>query len=281
MADVQYFLYRFETPERVYKYANVAHAILYDGEEYTPLPIEHTRPTFSSDFSEARVTVTIKQDFAVALNYISHPPPYETRLYIYEITEAVPDNLTNRYEVSSVEPYWKGKFVRTRWRDSFRKVEIHCKTLADVYFDKESNNESLNPLCRFFPGGADGRCPVNWEDFKETVTVSAIGTDTVEPLVTVTGIGQIDGWYTAGIIRAPDGDLRTINLHESGGILTLSAHFPASTLQVGDTVDLIAGDDLTFETCAVKFGSQTEQGAAHGGWQATPNRDPQASGVTG
>jgi hypothetical protein len=279
--DTQYFLYRFETPERDYRHCNVAHPIVYDGETYAPLPIQHSPPTFSSDFSEARITVTVRQDFSVALNHISHPPPYETRLRIYEVLEAIPDNPTNSYEVSRVEPYWKGKIIRPRWRASFSRVEITCKTLADVYFDKESNNESLHPLCRFFPGGADGRCPVNWENYKETVTVTVIGTETVEPQVTVSGIGQLTGWYTAGIIRTADGDMRTINLHESGGVLTLSAHFPASTLQVGDTVDLIAGDDLTFETCTVKFGAETSNGRDWGGWKWTPNRDPQKSGVLG
>lgn len=277
MAESQYFLYHFSTPDREYHHTNVAHDITYGGATYTPLPIEHTRPTFSSDFSEARIVVTIRQDFAVALNYISHPPPYETRLRIYEVVQHT--EVGNTLQADVVEPYWKGKFVRTRWRNSFRQVEIHCKTLADVYFDKETNNESLHPLCRFFPGGADGRCPVNWEDFKETVTVTTISTDTVEPQIEVTGITNPVGWYTAGIMRAPDGDLRTINLHEADGVLTLSAHFPASTLQVGDTVDIIAGDDLTFETCSVKFGGQTEAGAAHGGWPNTPNRDPQRVGV--
>jgi hypothetical protein len=279
--DSQFFLYKFTTPSRDFRFTNVAHVLEYEEEEYDPIPISHSPPTFSSDFSEARITVSLKQDQSVALDYISRPPPYETRLRIWEVLRASQIVGTNTYLVDAAEPYWKGKIIRPSWRDSFRRVEITCKTLADVYFDKESNNESLHPLCRFFPGGADGRCPVNWENYKETVTVTDIGTETVEPQITVSGIGQLTGWYTAGIIRTADGDMRTINLHESGGVLTLSAHFPASTLQVGDTVDLIAGDDLTFETCTVKFGAETSNGRDWGGWKWTPNRDPQKSGVLG
>lgn len=285
MADVQYFLYSFETPDRAYRHTNVAHAVVYGGSTYTPLPIEHTRPTFSSDFSEARVTVTIRQDFSVAINYISHPPPFETRLYIYEITEAIPDNLTNTYTVSNVEPYWKGKIIRPRWRENFTRVEIHCKTLADVYFDKESNNESLSPLCRFL-GPNDDRCPVTWEDFKEIAFVEEISVDTVEPIIKVSGLTFQPQFFKAGMVRAPDGDLRVVNaaaLSATPGWydLTLGSHFPASTLQVGEQVDVFLGDDLTFETCSVTYGSQTEQGAAQGGWQHTATRDPQKQGVLG
>lgn len=276
----QFFIYHFSNDALDRRYTNVAHTLVYEDNDYSYIEIEHSRPTFSSEFSDAQIVVSLKQDQSVALDYISHPPPYETRLRIWEVTETAEIVGTNTLEVVSVEPYWKGKIIRPRWRDSFRRVEILCKTLADVYFDKESNNESLHPLCRFFPGGADDRCPVDWEDFKETVTVSDISVDTVEPQVTVTGIGQADGWYDAGIIRAPNGDLRTINLHASG-VLTLSSHFPASTLQIGDSVDLIAGDDLTFETCTVKFGSQTNTGEAWGGWKWTPTRDPQKVGVQG
>jgi hypothetical protein len=283
--DTQYFLYRFETPERDYRHCNVAHPIVYDGETYAPLPIQHSPPTFSSDFSEARITVTVRQDFSVALNHISHPPPYETRLRIYEVLEAIPDNPTNSYEVSRVEPYWKGKIIRPRWRASFSRVEITCKTLADVYFDKESNNESLHPLCRYM-GPNDPRCPVNWENYKETGVVEEIGTDTVEPIVTVSGLTRPVPLYKAGMVRAPDGDLRVINLDEESETdgwrdLTLGSHFPASTLQVGDQLDVFLGDDLTFETCVVLYGGDTENGAAHGGWQHTPSRDPQRVGVIG
>jgi hypothetical protein len=280
MAD-QFYLYLFEDSSRQYPLSGVAHRVLAGGVQYQLLSsVSHTPPTFSSDPSQARVTVRLRDNLDVAINYISHPPPSETTLRIFEVLATEIDDATNSLIATEVKPHWSGKIVRIAWRDSFRAVEIACKTRHEIHFSRETNTESLNPLCRFHLG--DGRCPVNIEDFKETATVVDISADVSEPTVTVSGLAQTDTYYKAGMIRLANGDMRTVDLAtaDSGDkILTLSRAFPSTSVQIGDTVEVFAGDDLTQETCTVIYGSQTHGGADWGGWKLTPNRDFQKDGI--
>lgn len=272
----QFYLYKFEDAERSYHFANIAHEIEYDGETYAPSSISHSPPTFSSDPSQARITVHLRDDLQVAMNYISHPPPFKTLLAIWEVMEVT--EAGNTLIANVVDAHWRGQIVRIAWRDNFRRADMTCKTRHDIHFARETNNESLNPLCRFHLG--DGRCPVNIEDFKETATVSAKSADISEPTLTVTGLAQVNAYYVPGMVRLANQDWRTV-IAAASGVLTLSRAFPDSSVQIGDTVDVFAGDDLTIETCSVKFGAQTNSGEAWGGWKLTPNRDYQRFGING
>lgn len=271
----QYYLYRFTDSSGATDYCNVGHKLIHEGAEFTPVPISHTEPTFSSDPSQAGITVTLKDDLRVPLNYISHPPPFSTELTIWEVTQTTGIEGSNSLLVEGVEPHWKGVFVRVAWRDKFTRAEITCKTRQEIHFGRETNTESLHPLCRFHLG--DGRCPVNIENFKETVTVTNISNDISEPTITVSGIAS-PHTYRAGMIRLSDNDYRTIE-EQAAGVLTLSRAFPTSSVQIGDVVEIFLGDDLTQETCEVVFGADTEDGAAHGGWNLTPNRDYEKFGI--
>jgi hypothetical protein len=193
----------------------------------------------------------MRDDLTVPMAYISHPPPASISLQIWEVL-AVSGSL-----ITEVAPHWAGKIVRVGWKDSFRAVELTCKTLQEIHFSREALTESLNPLCRFHIG--DGRCPVNLEDFKESVVVSNKSDDISEPTITVTGLAHADSYYTGGMVRTSDNDWRSVDKCV-GGVLTLSRAFPATTVQLGDTVDVFAGDDLTVETCSVLFGSATNSG---------------------
>jgi hypothetical protein len=277
MSD-QFYLYYFEDAQRNYPYCNVGHTLVYDSGEYAPVSISHSAPTFSSDPSQSRITVRMRDDLSVAMSYISHPPPFATTLRIWEVLATTISG--NRLNVTHAEPHWSGRIVRIAWKDSFRAVEINCRTEQDIRFAREGNTESLHPLCRFHLG--DGRCPVNIEDFKETAVVTAISDDISEPTMTVDSLVQTDDYYIPGMVRVGDGDMRTIiKCVTSGGdrVLTLSRAFPSTSVQIGDAVEVFAGDDLTLETCSVIFGAQTEGGAAWGGWKLTPNRDYQRFGI--
>jgi hypothetical protein len=273
MSD-QFYIYLFEDASQQYAYSGVAHTVIHNDIEYLPVSISHSAPTFSSDPSQARVSVRLRDDLTVAMSYISHPPPFKTSLRIWEVLATEIDG--NTLIATEVDPHWAGRIMRIAWRDSFRSVEMTCKTQQEIHFSRETNVESLNPLCRFHVG--DGRCPVNIEDFKEAATVSGKSEDISEPTITVTGLAQIDSYYVPGMVRLADGDMRQIEAAASG-VLTLSRAFPSSSVQIGDTVEVFAGDDLTQETCSVKFGAATNSGEAWGGWKLTPNRDYQRDGI--
>ncbi len=277
MAD-QLYLYRFEDRNGTYRYCNGAHVIVHDGADYTPVAIAHSVPTFSSDPSQARISVQLRDSLAVAMNYISHPPPSKTELRVLEVTDT--DVSGNQLLAAAIDAHWSGQIVRVAWRDGFRSADIQCRTAWEIHLSREANTQGLDPLCRFHNG--DGRCPVNIEDFKEQATVVDISDDISEPTVEVSGLTQLDGYYVGGMIRTADYDWRTVlKALTSGGnkVLTLSRAFPSTSIQDSDVVDIFAGDDLTQETCAVKFGAATNSGEAWGGWKLTPNRDYQKDGI--
>jgi hypothetical protein len=277
----QFYLYLFQDASRDYALSGVAHQVIHDGVTYLPLSsISHSLPTFSSDPSQSRVTVRLRDSLDVVINYISHPPPSETTLRITEVLATTISG--NQLLATEVRVHWSGKIVRVAWKDSFRAVEIGCKTRQEVHFSRETNTESLNPICRFHNG--DGRCPVNIDDFKELATVSAISGDISEPTITVASLAQSDNdYYKAGMVRLGDGDMRTVDRAVDGTgttrVLTLSRAFPSTSVQAGDTVEVFAGDDLTFETCSTVYAAATDNGAAWGGWKLTPNRDYQKDGI--
>lgn len=279
----QFYLYLFEDAASQYPFTNVAHPLTYNGVEYAAqqgeqgVGISHTAPTFSADPSQARITVRLRDSLDVAINYISHPPPYKTDLTIWEV------RALSGLDVTEVAPHWAGQIVRVAWRDNFTSADITCRTRWDIHSAKETMVEGLAPLCRFHLG--DGRCPVNIENFKETATVTALSDDISEPTITVDSLVQVtDTYYKAGMIRVGNGDMRTVDKCETVGgdrVLTLSRAFPSTSVQIGDAVEVFAGDDLTLEVCTVVFGAETDSGAAHGGWKLTPNRDYQAYGFGG
>lgn len=270
----QLYLYLFQDNAGSYPYTNAAHTVIYDGTVYAPVAISHSLPTFSSDPSQSRIGVQLRDSLAVAMNYISHPPPSKTELRILEVTDT--DVSGNQLLATAIDAHWTGRIVRVAWRDGFRSADIQCRTAWDIHLSRETNTQGLDPLCRFHLG--DGRCPVNIEDYKEQATVVDISDDISEPTVEVSGLGQADAFYAGGMIRTADYDWRTV-LKCVSGVLTLSRAFPSTSIQVGDTVDVFAGDDLTFETCSVKFGTATNSGEAWGGWKLTPNRDFQKDGI--
>ena len=284
MSD-QFYLYLFEDALRTYPFNNVAHHITLDDIDYTPVTISHSAPTFSSDPSQSRITVRMRDDLSVALNYISHPPPFSTQLTIYEVVETEPSG--NSLLVTRYEPHWRGQVVRIAWKDSFRAVEMTCRTKQDIHFSRESNEQGLDSLCRFHLGDGAHRqdgsgCPVNIENFKETAIVVDVDADISEPTMEVSGLAQANSYYVPGMVRVGDGDMRQIEACVTAGankLLTLSRAFPSTSVQIGDSIDVFAGDDLTQETCSVKFGSETDSGAAWGGWKLTPNRDFQRDGL--
>lgn len=273
MSD-QLYLYRFTDRSADHYYCNGAHTIVHDGAVYQPVTISHSPPTFSSDPSQARVSVQLRDDIIVAMNYISHPPPSKTELRILEVIDT--DISGNQLLATAIDAHWTGQIMRIAWRDGFRAVDMQCRTAWEIHLSRETNTQGLDPLCRFHLG--DGRCPVNIEDFKEQATVVDISDDISEPTITVTGLAEIDAYYTGGMIRTADYDWRTV-LKCVSGVLTLSRAFPSTAIQIGDTVDVFAGDDLTFETCSVKLGAATNSGEAWGGWKLTPNRDYQKDGI--
>lgn len=261
------FLYRFAAGSQTYLFTSVAENQTYDGEEYEFIQIEHTAPTFSSEPQESEIDVTVIESNAVADLFTNGPPAYPIILTILEYDR----------ETDTSTYYYKGWVVRVPMELDTSILQFHVKTLWH-FFDRDSFTDSLSALSRY--SVYDPRSGVDIEAFRVGVTVTAFNSE--RDILTVTGITEVDDYFSGGMIVAPDRDMRTILRHVTEGAdkkLYLNGAFPEFTLAAGFTADIYPGDDLLYATWANKFGAVTNNGESFGGWPYMPNVDPAVRGV--
>lgn len=261
------FLYRFEVGSQTFTYSDIALGVPYNDEDYTKIQIQHTSPLFSERPEEAEIDITI-HEAATLPSLFLNPLPYSVKVQIYE----------RDFDTEEVTPYYRGWVVRAPFRLTDSVVQLHCKTVWH-YFDRASLVDSLSALSRY--SVYDPRAGVDVESLRTGITVTAF--NDLRDILTVTGITDLDGWFDGGIIRAPNNDRRTILKHitESGDVhLYLNGAFDEFTLSTGFSADIFPGDDLTYETWANKFSTETNNGEKFGGWPYMPNVDPALRGVS-
>lgn len=256
------FLYKFTAGSAPYWFVKGAHSVSVGDETYNPVQITHTLPTFSNEPQDAEIDVTIREDVELAEVLIT-PPPYPIILDIYEYD----------HDTDTSTPYYRGWVVRCNFALTESLIVLHLKTVWHFY-ERESLTDSLSRLSRY--SIYDERSGVDTSALAKAITVTALNDQ--RDVLTVTGITEIDDYYTGGWIEAPNLDKRTILSH-AGGTLTLNGGFPEFTLAAGFNATIYPGDDLLYSTWANKFQSLTNNGENWGGWEFTPNVDPAVRGV--
>lgn len=261
------YLYLIEYASSSERWTNIAEDQVVDSEVYRHLPVDHTSPRFSGDPQDAEIDLLVYEANPVAELFTLGPPAYRISLRIYEYDR----------DADVATPRYRGWIIRPSYRLQESIVGFRCKTVWHFY-ERESFTDSLSALSRY--SIYDPRSGVDIELFRTPITVAALNDE--RDVLTVTGIAQADGFFTGGLIVAPDRDMRTILEHKTElGVknLYLSSAFPRFTIDQGFTADIYPGDDLTYETWANKFASATNNGEKHGGWIHMPNVDPAVRGV--
>lgn len=273
----QTFLFVFAGPLNTYRWTNqpLTLTATIDATDYD---FKHPRggisigndPVESPDAGRTGIEIVVSPLNPIIRAHRSFPPPGNIELTIYRQNELDGE----AFQI------WKGTVVETpivhevsEQGESLSYGIIRCQHIAELIAGSEGLTEKWAPTCPFmtyhFP------CPAQLNNHTTAVAVSAIDTDNFT--VTVTGITQIDGWFNAGVLQAPNGDMRFI-LEHVGGVLTLQQNFASTTLKVGDAAVLIDGDDHLYATCRDKFGTETGNGAAFGGNHLQANRNPHEIG---
>lgn len=219
--------------------------------------ISHTNdPLESPDAGQGGLDISVSHLNPIIRAHRDFPPPGDIDVTVWRQNEVNGD----------AEYIWGGVVVETPIIESVGI--IRCQHYAELVAGSEGLSEKWAPICPFstyqFP------CPALIANHSTSVTVTDI--DTENFTVEVTGITQVDGWFNAGVFSCANGDKRFI-LDHTGDVLTLIQNFPASSLRVGDVATLIDGDDHLHETCAVKFGAETGNGAAFGGNHIQANKN--------
>lgn len=228
--------------------------------------ISHSEPTESQDAGRTGTTLTVSLINTLYRKHREYPPHGDTTLVIYRQNE-VGGTLYQIWSGTIFSPVVEGV-----------EVKFECLTDFELMARSEGLNDTFQALCNWFL--YEYPCPVNKANWRIGVTVGALDPDNFT--VTVSGAAaQIAGWFKAGYMEAPNGDMRTIIADAVSGsdhIFTLQQNFPASTLKVGDTADAYPGCDRAFTTGRDKFGAETGSGVACGTNQIQANVNPHEIG---
>jgi hypothetical protein len=257
------FLYRFSAGSAAHRFVKGVFHVEHLGEDYEPVQVTHTLPTWSNEPQDAEIDVTIHEAVELA-EILLTPPPYPIILDIYEYD----------HDTATITSYYRGWVVRCQFSLTESLIVLHLKTVWH-FFERESLTDSLSALSRYLI--YDPRSGVDTSALAAAISVTALNDQ--RDVLTVTGITELDNYFTGGFIEAPNLDKRTI-LSQIGGTLTLNGGFPRFTLDTGFNATIYPGDDLLYATWANKFQALTNNGEKWGGWEYTPNVDPAVKGVT-
>ena len=268
----QTYLYKIDGPDFQLTQTNAKKTITatVDGTSYDFTHprggISHSEFAESQDAGRTGTTLTVSLLNTLFKKHREFPPHGDTTLVIYRQNEVVGD------------PYriWSGTVFSPLIEGIEAKFE--CLTDQELMMRAEGLNDTFQALCNWFL--YQHPCPVNKANWRVALTIVSIDTDNLQ--VTVSGAAdKITGWFKAGYIEAPNGDMRTIiadTLSGSNHILTLQQNFPSSTLRANDSADGYPGCDRAFTTGRDKFGSETGNGVGCGTNHLQANVNPHEIG---
>lgn len=248
---VQFF--RFEVGTDVYLWNSSARTLSIGEDEYAPAAIALAEPEHGRDSSSMRCRISVPRDNPVATLFRQAIPDTQ-----------IPVTVTMKHAGDAeVVGAWSGTIVSCEWRES--EASLVCEiNLAKIR--RLGLRQRFQTTCNLQLYSE--RCGVNREDFKATVTVSAVN----GLLIAVSGMPSVADQYYAGGYAQDEAGTRRFIASQVGN--ELSMLLPFESLSVGDSLDIYAGDDHTHETCRDKF----DNIANFFGFFTLPGRNPWTQG---
>jgi len=255
-------LYRFVRGAQTWTLTSANEQIVYNSETYAPAVIGRGNRESRSELSRASLSVTIDIDEALSQDVLSYYGDEVMFLTLFI-------NTNGTYQTG-----WKGRLVSKspKGQELGLSVESLFTTLRRAGVMARYQKTCRHALYRL-------GCNLDQEDFAdELLLVSASGNQ-----VTVVGAAASgDGFYTGGMVRAPQDDsLRWVTGH-TGEVLTMARAFEAlndsefgygenyGNFYGGYTVKVYPGCDHTRPTCVSKFNNVVN----YGGFPWIPSLNP-------
>lgn len=248
------FLLKIEGNNGVfYGFTNHDKQLDYDGLTYYPAPgLKHleTYYTNSAEVSSSKFQMAFIDDGLVDEELVRSGVFDSASYTIYRI--AWDDIAAGAYV------HDEGTLAGTKWDENKMKHETHGfeRNLA------QNVGVIHSPTCihqfgdQFGDEDKPGACTLNKASFTETSSVSVVDAQRIQ--ITIVLTGQADDFFTNGVLTWTSGDNNGMSVpvktHTVGGSEQLTFALPTlNPIQVGDTFNVIAGCDKTFEQCRDKF----------------------------
>lgn len=245
-------LYEFVQGSNRWNYISGADSIVRLGQTYTPMPVSRDRIKQTSDIFKDSLKLSFPRDDPFASQFLGFAPEDVTTVTVLRGHVGDPDN--------EFIVYWKGRVVGAK--ASGNEINVECESVF-TSIKRPGLRARFEYGCRrtlYLKG-----CNVNRELYKHEGEVLSIANGLV---VAVGGAAlQPAGFYTGGMLVAPDGTPRFITAH-SGDQVTMARPLPG--LVGGMTVALYPGCDHLLGTCKNKFNNLDN----FGGFPFIPGRNP-------
>lgn len=260
-------LYRFVEGSNVWTLTSADSDESYNGETYISTTIGRNEAESKNELSRANIEVSLDIDNPMA------------RRWLRQIVDAVVTLTIFRKDLdtSSVVVVWKGRLASV-------KPDVSAITLVfESIFTSLRRSGLRKRYQRSCPHVLYGRgCLLNKNDWATAGRMTAIATNGLAITVPEAASFQ-DGYFTAGMVEAPDGTLRFVTNHV-GSTLTLirpvdslGEAFSQSGYGVnyggfygGVPVNIYPGCNRSKETCQSKFGNLNN----YGGFPFIPLKNP-------
>lgn len=236
----------------VFNYTSSDSDIVHLGDTYTPIAMGRTEVETKNELSRANVELSFSLDSEIGKRYMKSVIDTIVSLTIFSKQDA------------TVNVTWKGRLASVKPQDS------NVKLVFESVFTSLRRPGLRRRFQRNCPHVLYGRgCRLNKDDFDAAgVATFANGANYI-----VTGAGTFaDGWFTGGMLKAPDGTFRFIIGH-SGNNITLIRPIDSLTEAIAggsQPVTLYPGCDRSPQTCQGKFNNL----ANNGSFQFIPTRNP-------
>lgn len=225
-------------------------------EHYVPTSMGRGGITLKNELTKANMDVRIPLDHPLAV------------LLLGSWLETVTTITVFRQRASGTSVIWKGRLTACTPDDAFAKL-----VFESIYTSmrRPGLRARYQKSCRHPLYGRG--CWLDPEDFAQVATMDAIGVDG-RSIISPEAALQVDGFYTGGMVKAPDGTLTYITSHAGTDLLLnrLSAGLAAAFGETGPgtPITLYPGCDHSYATCAAKFNNDDD----YGGFDHIPTKNP-------
>lgn len=246
--------FKFTGSFNTYRYTSHQFDVDIFSETYTAIAISRNavKATTQND-DGGDLEITVPYDIQLVQDYAFSKAPPNLILEIVRYHEGS-DPVTDWVTI------WKG--IVTNFSVTGRVCRIRVPSIFSVVLRGELPNVYYQNPCNHVL--YDTRCALTAASFKTTSTI----TDIDGNVVTVAADGVADGYLTGGEIVDTTQNERRLIISNISDVITLN--FPFYGAEVGDTVEMYAGCDHSYETCGTKFSNQEN----YGGFPFIPGTNP-------
>lgn len=246
-------LFEFVRGSNTYRFTDLATDIVALSQTWSSAGLISGSIIQSRDLNKDILDIRFPRSNAFAYQYLNDIQDEITSLTIYRGYENDPD--------SEFITYWKGRIQSAQVSGNL--ITLECEPIQSS-LRRPGLRARYSRLCRHAHYGRG--CGLDPDD-SAWLTEDVIASVNDLTLEIAAASMQSDGWYSGGMLRAPDGSLRFIREHQGYYITISKAH---DELIVGASVKLYPGCDLLPETCRDKFNNLDN----HGGFPYMPSRNP-------